>query len=355
VKRSSPQKIAKQILIGTMLGDSWVNMFSHAKANFEMVHASDQLEYLMWKMSKLYPLLGSFRTNIKEPFFKKNGVIKPCQRKIRAITLGSTYLRHVFDDFYFMENGKFEKRIRGNILNRLTPLSIAAWYMDDGSIPIEKPNRIHSVRLSTCGYPLDDSLLAIQYFKEKWNIEFKTAKQWGTLFSIVCRKREDIKRFLELVSPHIPSCMEYKVNPFLRNARHANLSREEIVRTLQQCKEITRNSNPSTEVVLRKVRIHDRKLLAEYFEKHGHIMIAKIWNKPSPRIHLRIDCYNEDIPKYFKECFGGYISIMKDKRNPSWRMFRYTASAGIARRIISSIHPYLTDKKEHPRVNLLLQ
>lgn len=53
----------------------------------------------------------------------------------------------------------------------------------------------------------------VQYFKERWNIEFRSFIEKSKLFSIATRTNEDSNRFIKIVKPYVeqvPSLL-YKI------------------------------------------------------------------------------------------------------------------------------------------------
>lgn len=355
----SPQKEAKQILLGTVLGDATMNQVSYKKSTVAFAHGSQQLDYFIWKMQKLQSLVGDFRVDFRDSYTPSrkeyNGNII-----IRAESLSSEYLSHVFNDFYFFDSGIKRKEVHNNILNRLTPLSIAVWYMDDGCCVREKgKNRIHSIRIATCAFSNEEVNEICNWFWTKHNIDFCIYLRSNTENpDMICRKQEHIYRFLSLVEPHIVKCMWYKVDPFQYSAGGVK-SRQEIVRTLQQCGEVIRNNNSLSGVKPEniEVEVSDEiiRQLAQWFDEYGNVTIYDHWLKGSNKIVLCVNSRDEQIPNSFKEVFGGSVSSFVEKRvKEPYKIFRYSASKFIAREIVKHLYPYLVRQKNNDRVTGLM-
>jgi hypothetical protein len=62
------------------------------------------------------------------------------------------------------------------LLNWLTPLEVAIWFMDDGSVNVntskQRSSIKHTVLIATCT-DKDTANMIVEYFQEKWNIKFR--------------------------------------------------------------------------------------------------------------------------------------------------------------------------------------
>lgn len=228
MKDLAPIRVAKQALLGTVLGDSTLGDRNH-KARFRCGHSIWQFEYLIHKMKLLYPLVGTYELRIRigrswstNPFF---GVR----------TLSSKYLHHIYNDCY--SDGK--KVVRLNVLRRLTPISLAFWYCDDGCLGTYK-NQVNSVGLCTHGFGREQSQLICNYFKEKYGITFYVTKGGG--IKTTDGSRANALKFIEIIKDHVPQSMQYKIDPSLsRKTRRPEIQDDDVLRTLQECKELIRN------------------------------------------------------------------------------------------------------------------
>lgn len=116
-----------------------------------------------------------------------------------------------FKDIFSNLFANGEKRITREYLESLTPLSIAVWYMDDGSL-IHHYGKEKSISLSTHAYSKEENETIIEYFKDVHDIQFKMYydKRCGK-YSIGASRKEDRTRFLELVSPYVIDLFQYKL------------------------------------------------------------------------------------------------------------------------------------------------
>lgn len=202
------------MIIGMLLGDGTISN----NYVFKLSHGYKQKEYLEWKINLL-----------NEYGIKNNGLkeyISTC-----GYNLGSTVYYSQMSVIPFMKvlRRVIYKPIKNyanrKILNRLNPLGIAIWYMDDGCINIRKTNyKIHGfyIKIATCLYKEQNQVI-IDYFKEVWDIsfyQFKEGKPGKNTYSLCCGTQEGVK-FIELIKPYVESCpsMLYKIQYDLSQRR----------------------------------------------------------------------------------------------------------------------------------------
>lgn len=245
---TSPKRIAKKVLLGTVFGDSSLSIHSglvnpSTKSMLTLIQGEDQFEYLLWKMHLLYPLVGDF--HIKQFIHKVTGKII-----FHAVTAYQRYLWHIWNDYYEFEKAentqrghRYTKVVGMNVLRRLSPLSLAIWYQDDGSLYASQ-GRFKGIRLATYGFTIDENILIHDYLRDAWSIDSMVdVSSQG--YPYIRLRKQDGERFLAMISPFVHPSMTYKTIPFSQSARHV-YTHEEIVWSLQQCGELIRNNQSNT-------------------------------------------------------------------------------------------------------------
>ena len=113
------------------------------------------------------------------------------------------------------------KVLSRKLLNRLTPLGLAIWYMDDGGLNHKKKINLKgqkviystALRLSVCTTSTEVIQSYIDYFREVWNINFYTFKEGKNRdkYSLMCGTKE-ARKFLDIVGKYVSEVkgMEYK-------------------------------------------------------------------------------------------------------------------------------------------------
>lgn len=231
---TSPVRIAKKTLLGTMLGDSHIAQqnANTMKGRLILTHSARQFQYLLWKMQLLAPLVDDFFVGINDRG-KRPSILQAHTFRLRP-------LYHTHRDFYAQENGRWKKKVRLNVLRRLSPLSLAIWFMDDGHLngyDNQKDGTIYGLSIATCSYSMEENKIIKEYFNEAWKLD--VAINHGR-YPYVAMDTENAKKFIELIRPFIHESMQYKINPLLHRAEHW-ATNDDIVRTLQQCKDLVRN------------------------------------------------------------------------------------------------------------------
>lgn len=189
-------KDSRNLLIAMLLGDGTIsNNFV-----FKIAHCVEQKDFLEWKIKQLNNLgirNSGIKSYIKTSGFNTGVPVYYTQLNIYPFI---KVLRRVFYK---------EKKIIGNrkLLNRLTALGIAIWYMDDGHINIrkDKSGKVHGfyIKISTCE-PKQEVQTIIDYFNEVWNIKFYMFHEGRKKdsYSLCCGTKEGLK-FIELIKPYV--------------------------------------------------------------------------------------------------------------------------------------------------------
>lgn len=199
-------KDSRNLLIAMLLGDGTISN----NYVFKIAHAEAQKDYLEWKVKQLNN--NGIRNNGVKSYIKTGGYnigVPVYYTQLNIIPFIKVLRKVVYK----------EKKIIGNrkLLNRLTPMGIAIWYMDDGHLNIRrgKSGRVHGfyIKISTCE-PKSEVQEMIDYFKEQWDISFYMFHEGKKedSYSLCCGTKEGLK-FIKLVEPYVkqvPSMM-YKI------------------------------------------------------------------------------------------------------------------------------------------------
>lgn len=197
-------KEQKSLLIGLLIGDGTIS----SNYVFKLSHSVEQKEYLEWKIKllnnldiknngiKTYTSTCGYNVG-KEVLYSQMSVIPTIKALRRTIYIP-------------------KKTITRRLLNWLTPLEIAIWYMDDGHINVntskQRSSIQHTIKIATC---VDKKTIEIiiQYFLEVWNIKFRKFPEGKNTFSLASSSEEDYSKFVNLIKPfveQVPS-MLYKI------------------------------------------------------------------------------------------------------------------------------------------------
>ena len=201
-KNISLSQEEQSVILGGLLGDA-----SLAKKNIiAFRHSTKQKEYVLWK----HDLLKNISGEVKFCNVKAAGNI------YEQIGFTVTSLKGKLNQFYaelrkITTNDGVRKVVTPQWLSKLTPLSLAVWWMDDGCLSVHKGNRYD--KLCTHGFSLRENGLLKQYLFETWGIDvdikIEKQKYYFLRFNVSA-----LKKLISIIYPYviqIPS-MLYKVD-----------------------------------------------------------------------------------------------------------------------------------------------
>lgn len=181
----------KEVILGSLLGDGSLKIHQKYKnARFSFRHSIKQKEYFFWKKEQLKDISSDRCWWLQENDGKgSNG-------KLRYQSLALPALSEVYQAV--CDRGKF--KIQRNWLNQLTPLSLAVWWMDDGSVIANGRKGV----FCTDSFSYREQLTLLEYLKNVWKIETKIGKLVGPdRYRLFMYSAEQTKRFLRTILPYI--------------------------------------------------------------------------------------------------------------------------------------------------------
>lgn len=185
----------EQIILGSLLGDGSI-LNKRGTYEFRVSHDKKQKEYLYWKNNFLKFPSYEYKNNPQVIISKTN---------------------KEFERFFDLFPDNKENIKIDEILNKLSPLGIAIWFIDDGNFNYGS----NSLNIATCYFTKSQNEKIIKWFKEK-NINFQlktintkgfTNKQVKKYFILSTDKANAIK-FLRLIQPitkTMPKIIQYKL------------------------------------------------------------------------------------------------------------------------------------------------
>ena len=205
-------KYQRKLILDMLIGDGTLT----SNGRLRMKHSINQEGYVKWKESLLNK--SGISTHISYSIAKAFGKEYPEVRLSAEATIASKHLRHFL---YTPTKFVYHK----SLFKYLDNLSIAIWYLDDGSYCKYKNDKLKSsIRIYTY-VPEDVNKVIQKFFKEKYNIDFiiqykpkseleKHKNYNPNLTFLSTYRKDDIERFLDIVRPYAEgiNCMQYKVN-----------------------------------------------------------------------------------------------------------------------------------------------
>lgn len=191
----------QEIVFGTLLGDGYLrptngNAENHSYA-LSLCHGEKQLEYLKWKFEEFAYFVTTKTFAVNRRSFRGN-----------APTYAFSTVSHPFlsEAHRICYGAAGKKDISEEWIHKLTPLALAVWYMDDGSLN----KRYHTIVLCTNSFSPQGQLLLMNYLKEQYEIDsvLEPRRNGQTVIRI---NASQSRKFMDIISPHVPECMNYKL------------------------------------------------------------------------------------------------------------------------------------------------
>ena len=190
----------EQILLGTLLGDAYIGRLQGRSKTYSIgwEHCLEQEEYALWKAENS---LDNFS------FSRRSRLDYRTNKTYNSIVFYSTKDNYQhYRELFYLEN----KEVSDEILDRLQPLGVAVWFMDDGNL-YYNGNTCH-LTLSVNGFNEESVDRIINYFQNKYNIVFKKAGKAIRLTSV-----RQVELFENFFKQYYHESMIYKTLQFNKN------------------------------------------------------------------------------------------------------------------------------------------
>lgn len=204
----------QSIILGSLLGDGSLTFNKgYANARFTFRHSQVQEEYFQWKAIQLKEISSDRDVFLQNPDgYSKNNKLRYQSKALPSLT------------FLYKETYKHNRlRIRRKWLNTMTPLSLAIWWCDDGSLISNSRKGV----FCTDGFDKESVQLLSQYFKVVWKVETHCApigrKRDGKkeeYWRLWIRSTDELKKFLTIILPYIPVASMLQKALLLYNDQH---------------------------------------------------------------------------------------------------------------------------------------
>lgn len=178
----------REIILGTLLGDGSLKIakpYKNARLSFR--HSISQKEYFFWKVKQLKEISS------ENCFWEQKKDGWGGKKKLRYQSLA----RDSLTKLYYLTHHKGNLYIHQKWLKLLTPLSLAVWWLDDGSLI---GNSRKGVFCSE-GFSYHDLSVLSQYLRNTWKIRTKIGRR-GKYYQLRIYSTEELKKFLRLILPH---------------------------------------------------------------------------------------------------------------------------------------------------------
>lgn len=191
-----------QIIVGSILGDGSLSSLSKRNkySTLDISQHVNKLPYLRWLHEQL---AKKFELN---PIFQKKGF----ENQYRFRSKPNKILGNFRSKFYDLNGRKIIPRDIEDLLK--SPISLAIWYMDDGTLDKRYKYHLNSSIATNCFSFEECNLLSEvlnNNFKLKTSVNKTTMR--GKVYPRIYFKSECMNDFIKIIKPYIHSVFNYKI------------------------------------------------------------------------------------------------------------------------------------------------
>lgn len=201
--------LQKQILIGTLLGDACINKKAKGKCHpaIHFVHGLNQQEYIKYKRECFGNLFRSFhRSKNKDGW------------NFQDTSFGGKTIKGTSDtciDFYEFLNFKKETLDETLLQKYLSPVSLAFWIADDGSLIGNdgKTEKTKVIRIHSYGFNYKSHIILQTILKEKFDLDvnIKELNRFGKHYYYLEFNSLNTLKLIALIKDYIHPTLYYKI------------------------------------------------------------------------------------------------------------------------------------------------
>lgn len=185
-----------QIIMGTLLGDADIAHKERNNCSLRIGHKGADRDYLLWKWGELKST-GLF-TKSPRPRVGGFGSLQ-----WRLVSSQSSFFNQYREMFY----PEGLKIVTQEVLDKLSDLGLAVWYMDDGGLG-DCGNRIF---IHTQSFGIEGNRVIKDWFDERYGLHFQLHPCNGSRqVNLSLHRRGEVKKFLEITRPYAIPCMGRK-------------------------------------------------------------------------------------------------------------------------------------------------
>lgn len=200
--------MAKEILLGMLLGDASLGS-KHGDYNgsVDINHSVVQKEYF----NEIVRLLGNnLSTSTATSGYGSE--------LLRAHFYTNAEFKELVNRICLDENGK---HVTEEWANELTPVSLAFWYMDDGTISNADSDNVRPrISIATNGFSYDECQILQSALKTKFNISADIKTRDSYKGNVLTLDTENTQKFTALIAPYVCDAMKYKLPKIHRNIQY---------------------------------------------------------------------------------------------------------------------------------------
>ncbi len=195
-------EVLKQILVGLILGDLHVykqKLGINTSLVFEQGLVHKDYIYHLYELFEIY-CRSSPKISNRLPDKRTGNIYTRIQF--------NTYSLPCFNEFYNLFYCEGKKIIPGNLSDLLTPLGLAYFAMDDGTL-----NKGGGFYFFTCNFSVEDNKYLSSLLNTKFNLNTTLHKHSRKGQYRIYVPQSKLNELIALIGPHMHPSMQYKINP----------------------------------------------------------------------------------------------------------------------------------------------
>lgn len=185
---------AEEFIIGKILGDGSLAVKQGKRRALSISHKIDHQEYLHHCRN----IINIWTDNVETRLSGYGTTM------IRSISKENSYFTNLSKLFIKNDKKIFPKGLK------LTPIILAYWYMDDGSLTHNSAQKDRAA-LAICGFTDDESIKNIKNSLEDFGFNNFTIYKDPKGYNRLRFNHSDAFKLFDVISEYIPNCMRYKL------------------------------------------------------------------------------------------------------------------------------------------------
>ena len=184
-----------EVVLGGLMGDGALSKSrSGHSARFRWGHGAKQADYGDWKASLFANINVSRSTN------DKGAVFHDCQPLPELAELRQAV---------YMDDGR--KFLSDDYLKALSPLSLAVWYMDDGSFTKRAKDGSGRSEICVQAFTPGSQERLVDYLAHTWGLQVRLSVRGARQQAFIVFPKDETTKLHALIAPFVHPSMEYKL------------------------------------------------------------------------------------------------------------------------------------------------
>lgn len=186
----TPRDHCRDIILGSLLGDGSLKIHaSYKNARFSFRHSINQKDYFWWKVKQLETISSNHCVWAQKPSGFGGNKLRYQSRVLEYLT-----------KLYRLTHENDVLQMNQTWLQLLSPLSLAVWWLDDGSLIVNTRKGV----FCTDGFTKQNVAALARHLNKTWNIQTHVVENRPKQYRLRIYSTFELKKFLRIILPYIP-------------------------------------------------------------------------------------------------------------------------------------------------------